>query len=385
MRFITPEDSCTGCSLCSFVCPKQCIRMVEDKEGFLRPSINNTLCVECDLCRLKCPVNNIIQNADVIPEAFAARTKDLDLLLGSSSGGVFFELAKSVIERKGVVFGAAFSADMEVVHKACYTLEQLKKLQGSKYVQSRIDNTFFEAKKELENGKLVYFSGTPCQIAGLHMFLDKEYNSLITQDLICHGVPSPKVLKKYIHSQEEKYNSKICGIDFRSKINGYSVSSIVNSFANEERYVSYAKNDYYMRCFLTNMCLRPSCYSCHFKTNKRFADITLGDFWGFDYRIRPKWNDDKGVSLVLIHSEKGQDMFKKVSSIEKIKTDYLTSIERNPSMVCSSEKGIFRKQFFNGLDKYGFDKVCKKYCCDTFKVRIKRKAYKLWELIKNEK
>ena len=198
-------------------------------------------------------------------------------------------------------------------------------------------------------------------------------------------MPSPKVLKKYIDFQEKKYNSKMCGIYFRSKKNGDKVLSIINSFENGKMYLNLAKKDYYMRSFLTDMCLRPSCYNCHFKTNRRFADITLGDFWGFDYRINPKWDDDKGVSLVLIHSEKGLDWFSNVSSIDKIKTDYKKSIECNPAMVRSSNQGVFRKQFFKGLKKYGFDVLCKKYCSDTFKVRMKRKIFKCWKMIKNEK
>lgn len=291
-------EKCCGCGACAQGCPQKCITLKEDQEGFLYPQIDEAACVECNLCKRSCPLIGAdrSENTASVRQTLMVYAKDTELRVNSSSGGVFGLLAKKILENNGVVFGAAFDVNMMVHHIAVDKEENLFLLQGSKYLQSRVENTYVEAKNALKFGKEVLYSGTACQIAGLKAYLKRDYENLYTIDVLCHGVPSPKVWKKYLNWQE--------------KLHGAAVSL---EFSNETAYKQIFTKDLFMQLFLKNICLRPSCHSCQFKTLERPSDITLGDCWGIEQHT-PEMDDDKGVSVVLTHTEKGNALFRKIQS-----------------------------------------------------------------------
>ena len=313
MDKICDKNNCTGCSACYSVCPNNSIAMQNDRDGFLHPKINQRTCLDCRMCEKICPVLSDVKNTSFEKIAYACYTKDENIRLKSSSGGIFTELAQLVIKQGGVVFGAAFSGDfLSVEHIVVDNVDELEKLRGSKYVQSDIRNTYKKAETYLKQKRLVLFTGTPCQIAGLNSFLKKSYDNLITQDLICHGVPSPLVWKKYVEYQKEKSNSDIKKISFRDKKHGWKEFGVLFDFKDNSEYLQTFSKDIYMHGFLKNYYLRKSCYNCKFKDGKGNSDITLADFWGIE-DVFPEMDDDKGTSLVIVNSEKGQSFFDKLS------------------------------------------------------------------------
>ncbi len=241
--------------------------------------------------------------------AYACYLKDDEALSQSTSGGAFYAFAQYVINLGGVVFGAAFLKDFEVCHICAKTLEDLKKLQKSKYVQSRIGDTYVQARTFLEQGQIVLFSGTPCQIAGLKSFLGKEYENLLTVDLICHGVPSNQLLKEYIKQLEKDYGT-LSEIQFRDKANGWGNVSVSYQLQTEKKVIRYYDDAYYYG-FGQYYFLRPSCYECQFRKMRSGADITVGDYWGIRKEHPDFVNDNKGISCIIIKSEKGLRLFRK--------------------------------------------------------------------------
>lgn len=311
MELIKNKYDCTGCSACRSICPKDAIKIKEDDKGFLYPKIIHSKCVDCGLCKKICP--NIAKKEKENKELkiYAMKNKNEDIRKNSSSGGFFYEFAKIILKEKGVIYGAAYNTENEVEHIRVESESELKKLQGSKYIQSKIKNTYDEAIQDLKQGRKVLFSGTPCQINGLESLvknknIDKE--NLYTCDLICHGVPSTKVFKDYLKSIENKYNSKIVDINFRYKAN-LCTQNIKIKFENGEQYISnYLEGDEFYRLFLKDYILRESCYECKYTSYNRISDITIGDFWGIEKSIKD-FDDKKGVSLVLVNTEKGKDIF----------------------------------------------------------------------------
>lgn len=352
---ITDVSKCSGCHSCVAVCPKNCIDMIVDSEGFLYPKVNSSLCINCGLCEKACPIINSFDRNDN-PSAFAAVNKNDKIRLRSSSGGIFTLLAENVLEKGGVVFGAAFADDFkEVVHIAVTDKEHLYKLRGSKYLQSKIGDTYKQAQDYLNKGVCVYFSGTPCQIAGLYSYLGKEYQNLYTQDLICHGVPSPLVWKRYLELREQGARSRASNVFFRQKNNSWKNYDLCIEFENGTKYEKCGSQDIFMRGFLSNLYLRPSCYVCGFKSVNRCADITLADFWGVQ-NILPKIDDDKGTSLVIVHSQKGMGLLKQIQSDIVIEeTDLDLAVKHNPSMIYSSNLNYKREKFFKKKSNLSID------------------------------
>lgn len=349
------KEKCTGCRACEKLCPKNAIEMREDEKGFLYPYVNKDKCINCGICQVKCPINNEEIKKDI--KAYAAYNKDEEVRKQSSSGGLFTIFAEYVIENGGVVFGAAFDDRFSVEHIYIENMEDLKKLRGSKYVQSNTKDTYKEAKKFLENGKLVYYSGTPCQIEGLYAYLGKEYSNLITQDLICHGAPSPKVWEQYL-----KYKSKrIDDVNFRSKENStwqdYEVSfTFENSIESKHH-----DDDTYMRLFLRDVILRDACYNCSFKKENRMADITLADFWGID-KVYKEINDKKGTSLLILNSKKAQNLIHELlDKIEVHEVRLKDAIKHNRSMIKSAKRHKKSEKVFEllkeGMMFEVFDKI----------------------------
>lgn len=315
MAAVKKKENCYGCSACQQICPKQCIEMTEDTEGFLYPSINKEQCVDCGLCEKVCPIIQIgnTNRDNEFVTAYIAYQRDEAIRRDSSSGGIFSVLADWVIDRGGVVFGAAFDENYMVHHISVTNKRELCLLRGSKYTQSRIENTYREVRHYLEIGRIVLFSGTGCQIAGLRNYLRKEYSNLILIDVLCHGVPTPKLWKLYLSEQEKSYASAITTVDFRSKDTGWKNYSVQLGFANHQVYQQEHSHDAYFRLFLSNICLRPSCYNCRFKEFPRGSDITLGDCWGVE-KHSPEMDDDMGTSVVIVNSEKGKVIREKIAN-----------------------------------------------------------------------
>lgn len=299
------KQDCCGCSACEQICPKQCISMTEDTEGFLYPKVNKNYCVRCGLCEGVCPIIHKQTQLDRVDQiAYLAYANNEEMRLSSSSGGIFTILAELVLSDGGVVFGAAFDDDFMVHHIAVDTKEELPKLRGSKYLQSRIENNYAKAKHYLDAGQKVLFSGTACQIAGLKSYLRKEYDNLLTVDVLCHGVPSPKVWKKYLEEQKKMGGTSIKNIFFRNKETGWKEYSVTVEFEDHSKYKNVFMKDAFMRLFLADICLRPSCHNCRFKEFPRLSDITLGDCWGVEAHS-PEMDDNKGTSVVIINTQKG--------------------------------------------------------------------------------
>lgn len=328
------KELCSGCRACEKLCPTKAIKMKPDYRGFLYPEVDYNKCIKCKKCTKNCPINNKEKEKEKV--AYAAYNKNDNIRINSSSGGIFTLLAESIIENRGVVFGAAFNHDFEVEHILVKNKKDLEKLRTSKYVQSNTKDTYLQAKELLDLGNLVYYSGTPCQIEGLKTYLQKEYDNLILQDIICHGVPSPRVWKEYLKCKK----NKIKKVNFRSKKKStWDDYQMEITYENSKEYTNH-NEDVFMKLFLENLILRESCYSCKFKKENRESDITLGDFWGIN-KIDKSMNDNKGISLVIVNSKKGKELLEKISNkIVKKEVDFKEAIKNNLSMTKPSKKGL---------------------------------------------
>lgn len=352
------KSKCCGCSACEQICPVRCIKMKEDKEGFLYPEIDKERCIHCKKCERVCPIKypNIKNKKTKTYVGYARNEK---IRKKSSSGGIFSLLAESVLEQNGVVFGAAFDHHFRVHHIAVTTMEELKKLRGSKYLQSRIENTFCETKEYLNEGRIVLYSGTACQIEGLQKYLEKSYDNLLTVDVLCHGVPSPKIWKLYLEQLKEKYNSKIEKIHFRDKRNGWKQYAVRVQFENAKSYSMPFEKDKFMSMFLSNINLRPSCHDCQFKEIPRASDITLGDCWGIE-NYMPDMDDDGGTSVILVHTSKGEELLNQVKKSIILKE---AELDKALPPISDSRKSVRahpnRKKYWNALlkEKKTFEEI----------------------------
>lgn len=347
---ISKKSECCGCEACVQKCPKQCIEIILDKEGFYYPVVDTEHCINCHLCEKVCPIINFESiNSAVNPlKAYAVKNTDVTARKNSSSGGVFVSLANHIIENGGVVFGAMFDEDFNVKHTYAQTSKELLPMLGSKYVQSHIGNCFSQAESFLKQGKTVLFTGTPCQIAGLYQFLGKEYDNLILVDVVCHGVPGPGLWNRYLKGLG--YSKKIKNILFREK-EGYSWSHYGFKIVIDSGviYNDYAGNNSYMRAFLSDNSLRPSCYSCKHK-RKSGSDITLGDFWGIN-KILPDFVDETGISMVTVNTSKGKALFETIHDLERIEVNPEVLIHCNKSIGVSSPHPLSRRYFFRLYQK----------------------------------
>lgn len=366
--------NCVGCYACENICSINCIIMISDEEGFWYPKVDEDKCIKCGKCKDVCPIMNKVHFNNK-PIAYSCINKDELIRLASSSGGVFTLLAERVISNGGVVFGAEFNSSFGVEHSHVETQEEIDKFRGSKYVQSKIGDSYKQARDMLESGRSVLFTGTPCQIAGLKSFLDYSYEKLLLCcDIICHGVPSPYVWKKYVEYREEKAGSPTHRIIFRSKEKGWKLFTLLFMFKNNKKYRETVDKDLYMQAFLKDICLRPSCYNCEFKTLQRQSDITLADFWGIQ-NILPSMDDDKGTSLIFVNSKVGLDIFEQIKKyIIWQEVNINEAVKYNSTAIKSVEPNKKREEFFKELNNLPFNQLVKKYCSDKMFVRLKRKA-----------
>ena len=364
-------EDCTGCESCKNVCSRKAIIMEEDKEGFLYPRIDVNRCIGCGKCETVCPfIHNNNLEKDKEPKAYAFYNKNIKERMDSSSGGIFTLLAKYVFSKKGIVFGAAFDESWDVHHVSIECVDDLVLLRGSKYVQSQIGDIYKQVRFELHRGRAVLFSGTPCQIEGLHAFLGYQDKNLILVDLICHGVPSPLVWREYLKLRRFGGNADIKKINFRSKNITWEKFFLEIIYQNLNKYSVSLDNDLYLRGFLQNLYLRPSCYNCHFKKKHHVSDFTIADFWGVD-KILPKMNDHKGTSLVLLHTQKAEQIFEEIEG-EKEKVIFESAIKMNGAMLYSPKKNLKRDAFFKELEQNPehLEDILKKFTNHSFMEKI---------------
>lgn len=369
---VTEKRNCTGCASCSNACPKQCIAMVPDEEGFLYPKVDVADCVDCGLCEKVCPILNQDEYDSPIC-ILGLKNKNEESLLQSASGGVFIELAHKVAHCGGYVAGAVWNDDMLVEHKIVHTISDCKSFQGSKYVQSNIGVVYREIKKLLRNGEKVLFSGTPCQVAGLKHFLRKDYDNLITIDIICHGVPSPYVFKEYIKHIERVSKKKITGINMRDKSNGWGM--FIRIYFSDGTSICHTRDTcLFNGMYAVHYATRPSCHHCRFASMHRVGDITIGDFWSIK-KWHPNFYDSRGVSCALVNSKKGLDLLNSV--LQKFET-----LESSPEEVMqnnlyqSASPSSYRTEFMKSFMSEGYETTIRKYLdygtCNIMKFYLRK-------------
>ena len=356
---ICQANQCTGCEACINTCMHQSITMTENEQGFLYPIVDESECIKCNLCKQVCPVNHPTKPNNHL-HVYAALVKDDAERVKSTSGGIFACLAKRVIKEGGYVYGAILDKDLVVRHAEAHSIRELEQQRNSKYVQSDIGNSYQQAKKRLLNGKQVLFSGTPCQIAGLRNYLKKDYPNLLTVDILCHGVPSPGIFRRYVKNEEEIAGKKMQEMLFRSKVVGWKKIFCVRTFHGG---VEADWGDTFVPGFLKNYYLRESCYSCEYATDKRQGDITLGDYWGYQ-ESAPDFieDDDKGISLVIINSEKGKDAFKNIRKEIVFANRTMDDAKRgNPVLYKPCEKPENYPSFWNDAESMTWNELAEKY------------------------
>jgi len=364
MVSIERPEMCTGCTACSSVCPNDCIEMTADDEGFKYPKVNKIMCNDCQLCESVCSVEKLNQLDKKQTIIYAVQSKDDNARQISSAGGFFRVVSEYVLDLNGVVFGAGFDDELMVCHDSVQSMVELanSSLCGSKYVQSDLGNCFRKVKKNLLSGRMVSFSGLPCQVAGLKTFLGKDYDNLILIDLTCYGAPSPKLYKMYLEYCAYKYNSRVAKVNFRDKSYGYSSPNmrleLENGLVKEQN--STVKS--FIRTFFSGISSRPSCYNCAFKTVERVSDFTLGDCKNIG-RFHKDLDDDIGTTVVYVHSIKGREVISRMKNHMLVKTmdieDVLNTCGKK--MIESDIENPLRKEFFADIDKLSYEKLIKKY------------------------
>lgn len=373
MKEICEKEKCTGCFSCYNACPKKCIKMQENICGFLYPEIDFNKCVNCGKCETVCPVNNQIQ-LNKVKSVYAGWSLDEHERASSASGGIAAEISKFYIEKGGVVYGACINDSLEVTHKRISRIEDLPLLKQSKYVQSRINDSYKMVKEDLRNGIDVLFVGTSCQVAGLKNYLEKEYDNLLSCDIVCHGVPSYKMLKEYIDSVSE--NKKVTSYKFR-KGNEYYLS-LFNGDVKIGEY--YLRESTYFLAFMEGLTCRNNCYVCRYCTEARVGDVTLGDFWGLGKKIPFSKDKSNGVSVILFNTDKGlviKEYLEKVCFMEQRTLE--EAVDGNARLRKPLQINIQRKKFEKLYNKKGFNYAVKRCCAKSMiRYKIKNKLQNGW-------
>lgn len=383
---LSEKKDCCGCGGCSNACPVHCIQMKADAEGFLYPEVDEAACIGCGLCERVCPVLRAGEENSFSQAAYLLQYKNEKVRRQSTSGGAFTAIARYVTDRGGIVYGAAFDENLRVHHTSATTPKGLQIFRNSKYVQSDTGKTFTEVRDHLRAGRLVCYSGTPCQIEGLLSFLvpqkaeeeTKEnplLDKLITVDVVCHAVPSPLVWERYLEMQKKKLEDGIADARFRDKHYGYNYSTMtLLDEKGQERYVQGIDTDQMLRAFFSDICDRPSCYDCAFKKRYRKSDFTIWDCYPV-YAFDKKLDDDKGTSRVLIHTDKGRRIFEEMRQrcrVLEVDPDRLTAGVRE--MFHSVNGNPRREEFFEDAACMEAQALFNKYFPMTAKVKLERTA-----------
>lgn len=366
------KDLCCGCTACVSVCPQKCLEMITDAEGFLIPSIaENRKCIDCGLCNKVCPILNPVKEIAKTQSGYIVQNTDLDIRRESTSGGAFSAIAQSILKKDGAVYGAAFDENFVVRHQCIERKEDLWKLRNSKYVQSELGDVFLRVRQQLEEGREVCFSGTPCQIEGLRSFLRKEYQNLTLVDVVCHGIGSPLVWKKYIQMQNGHLPERIY---FRWKHYGYKYSTISFFRGNKEIYFGGVESDPMLRAYFSNNCDRRICYDCPFKKRYRLSDITIWDCFQPGY-FDKSFDDDIGTSSLLVHSAKGEMLFAEMVGngfLRSISVDADALVKGNNEMVKSVRCGTERDAFLSDAQVMDGNRLFEKYFPEKATVNLKK-------------
>ncbi len=362
------KNECSGCTACMAACPVNCIKMEYDDEGFVYPKVDEEKCIKCNKCRLVCPFkqkNNIVEDKKV----YYAIHKNEEIRIASTSGGAFTGIVQTY--EPDVIYGVKYDSNKQVVYDDTFEINKIDKFRKSKYVQAMLNDTFYKVKNNLLNGKKVLFVGTPCYVNGLLRFLNKEYENLITVDLVCHGVTSPKVFKKFLEFKEKKHKSNISQFIFRNKILkfgkwDYSYTTIKYENGKED---SSRFNDFSYG-FSKGLFHRKSCFNCPYISLDRKSDLTIGDFWGIENEKRIK-DDKKGTSIIIPNSFKGTRIINGISKYMVIdETPIDNVIKNNPHLATRPiEYNIKRDAFFKDLDTIGFEKAFKRNTNKNWKLK----------------
>lgn len=372
MISIIDKKRCSGCGACYSVCPKKCINMESDEEGFLYPVVNRSECVDCQLCEKICPIINKKNKTEIqmLKQTYIVQNKNKDVLEESTSGGYFSALCNYVFINNGIVFGVAYDEQLGIRHTWIDEEKYLSMFRNSKYTQSQIGDSFIECKKLLEMGRLVCFSGTPCQIAGLKRYLKKDYDNLITIDVVCRGVPSPLLFKKYV---EWLGGTKIVKtVKFRDKYYGYFCSTMSIYYKDGQIKRREIRADPMLNLFFENYCSRPSCHNCSFKTIDRDSDFTVFDCWHAN-----KYHSgfgEKGATAVIIHNNRAKNIFRSIQDQFRISIECkLEDLLNNDGkmLIESVSANTKRKEFFSDLLVLSFEEVLRKYQNKSVILKVK--------------
>lgn len=369
---ILNKKDCTGCRACEQICPVKAISMKEDDEGFITPKVDEERCIKCGLCKKTCGQIDRFYNKNNLEERkfLGVRPKEKEITKNSTSGGIAYLISKMVIEENGIVFGSAYDENLMPYQKYVKDKKELQQLRGSKYVTSDTKKTFSQVKEFLEEGKKILYIGVPCQIGGLKKFLKKDYENLYTIDIICHGVPSQKIFKKYLENEEKKLREKIISYTARSKSKvawgmGYCAE------IKTKNKIKYKKADFdpYYTAFLKGKVNRECCYECKYANLDRIGDITLGDLWGieqFDY----DFYDKNGVSLAIVNTIKGEKIFNKVKNLVEYRQYNEQQVTKfNGNLKHPTTRPQNREIIYKQLDEMSFEEYSKKYLANKNKLK----------------
>jgi len=375
---VPDKHNCCGCSACVQACSKQCISLIEDAEGFRYPMVDKKRCVDCGLCEKVCQFANLELRGESLEKVCAVVNPQDEIRAESSSGGVFSMLAEETIKEGGVVFGARFDENFNVIHSFVGIEETLSSqhsalcsLRGSKYVQGEIGDSYKQVRDFLKAGRKVLFSGTPCQVTGLKLFLRKEYENLLMVECVCHGVPSPGMWRQYLVEQTRRDGRSVAdiqSINFRDKCSGWANYSFTVIYKDGKTTRHLHDDNPWERAFIKNIDLRPSCHNCPAKCSSSRADITLGDLWGAG-QLLPEQNDNKGITLVLTHNEKGLNALNALKALKEFTFDEVAKY--NQALIHSAPEHPMRNEFFQQVQKQGFIKSVKSMTKDPFVLRMK--------------
>ena len=356
------KENCCGCKACSNACPRDAIEFKCDELGFFFPSIDVEKCIDCGLCASSCDFQKDIIEKNTPIKSFAAVNKDTVALKKSSSGGVFWALAEITLEKGGTVCGCVYNENLEPIHICADKEDECVRMRGSKYVQSDIGFVYREIKEKLKSGKQVLFTGTPCQVAALQsVLLRKKYDNLITVDLVCHGVPSALMFKKYLEYLEEKYNTEIVGYSFRSKRYGWQ--RFTSEFTDSKgRVKNIGKiNEFYQTEFTNGNIMRESCFHCKYATPERVGDFTIGDFWGHE-KVNITMDVSKGLSICTANTQKAIDTIPALSEkLHLIDVEYKIIVKGNKCLHMPTPKGKKWEQYMDALKQNEIPKIAKQY------------------------